>query len=147
MGIHCASASEYNWPWYGRLLGAVFNGHPKPQHATITILNRRHPSARHLPKKWKRFDEWYNFKNIQPRLNVIMTLDEKSYKGGTNGDFHPVAWYHSFDGGRSFYTALGHTPESYSDASLLRHITAGIQYAMGDNVVLDYSKAITQRIR
>src|SRR5687768_13647861 len=146
MGIHGAAATEYGWEWYGKLLGAVFNGHPEPQDGTINVNIRKDPSTRHLPKKWKRFDEWYNFKNIQPDLNILLSLDEKSYKGGTNGEYHPIAWYHEFDGGRSFYTGPGHTKESYSDPLFLRHLKAGLQYAVGNNVTLDYSKARTKRI-
>lgn len=146
MGIHGAAATEYGWEWYGKLLGAVFNGHPEPQDGIINVNIRKHPSTRHLSKKWKRFDEWYNFKNIQPDLNILLSLDEKSYKGGTNGENHPIAWYHEFDGGRSFYTGPGHTKESYSDPLFLKHLKAGLQYAVGNNVTLDYSKARTKRI-
>ncbi|HUQ66241.1 MAG TPA: ThuA domain-containing protein, partial [Flavitalea sp.] len=146
MGIHGAAATEYGWEWYGKLLGAVFNGHPAPQDGIINVNIRKDPSTRHLPKKWKRFDEWYNFKNIQSDLNILLTLDEKSYKGGTTGDYHPIAWYHDFDGGRSFYTGLGHTKESYLDPLFIKHLKAGLQFAAGSNVVLDYSKAKTKRI-
>jgi cytochrome c len=146
MGIHGAAATEYGWEWYGRLLGAVFNGHPEPQDGVVHIKIRKDPSTKHLPKKWKRFDEWYNFKNIQSDLNILLTLDEKTYKGGTNGEYHPVAWYHEFDGGRSFYTGLGHTKESFTDPLYLKHLKAGLQYAIGKNAPLDYQKAKTQRI-
>ncbi len=146
VGVHGAAATEYGWTWYGRLLGGVFNGHPEPQNGTVHVVNRKHPSTRHLPKKWNRFDEWYNFKNVEPDLNVLMTLDEKTYKGGTHGDYHPIAWYHDFDGGRSFYTALGHTNETYADPKFRKHLAAGITYAMGNNVQLDYSKATTKRV-
>ena len=146
MGIHGAAATEYGWEWYGKLLGAVFDGHPEPQDGVINVNIRKDPSTRHLSKKWKRFDEWYNFKNIQSDLNVLLTLDEKTYKGGTLGEYHPIAWYHAFNGGRSFYTGLGHTKESYSDPLFMKHLKAGLQYAIGNNVKLDYSKATTKRI-
>jgi glucose/arabinose dehydrogenase len=71
----------------------------------------------------------------------LITIDEKTYKGGTNGDYHPMSWYHDFDGGRAWYTALGHTEESYKEPDFLEHIAGGILYAMGDNKPLDYSKA------
>lgn len=145
MGIHCAAATEYSWPFYGQLVGAVFDGHPEPQPATILVKDRKHPSTRHLPKKWKRFDEWYNFRNIQNDLQVLLTLDEKTYEGGTNGNDHPIAWYHEFSGGRSFYTAPGHTSESFSEPHFVKHLSEGLQYAMG-NGVRDYSKAKTRRI-
>lgn len=130
VGVHAATDTEYDWPWYNQLVGAYFKSHPKQQEAVLNIIDPTDPSTKHLPAKWKRFDEWYNFKSIQNGLHVLMTIDEKSYTGGENGDVHPMAWYHEFDGGRAFYTELGHTDESYKDPLYLQHLLAGIQYAM-----------------
>lgn len=144
VGIHAASDTEYDWPWYVQLIGGNFESHPHPQDANLLILDNKHPSTLHLPKVWTRKDEWYNFKNINKSVKVIMTIDEKSYEGGKNGDFHPMSWYHNFDGGRVFYTALGHTDESYSEQNFLKHLTGGLQYAVGDGNKPDYSNAISQ---
>lgn len=141
VGIHAATDTEYDWPWYNKLVGAYFLSHPRNQNAVINVVDKNHPSTSFLPDKWQRFDEWYNYKNIQPGLKVLATLDESSYEGGTNGDFHPIAWYHEFDGGRAFYTGGGHTRESFSEPLFLRHLLGGIQYAMGDNKPLDYSRS------
>ena len=84
-----------------------------------------------LPEVWHRNDEWYNYKDIQADLTVLLNLDETSYEGGTNGENHPIAWYHEFDGGRAWYTGLGHTPESFSDPLFLDHLLGGINYAAG----------------
>ena len=130
MGIHAATDTEYDWPWYNQLVGAYFKSHPKQQDATLNIVDNTHISTKHLPATWKRFDEWYNFKSLQPGLHVLITIDEKSYSGGENGDFHPMAWYHDFDGGRAFYTEFGHTDESYLDPMFLQHLLGGIQYAI-----------------
>lgn len=130
-GIHAATDTEYGWPWYGKLAGAWFISHPAQQEAALNVINTRTIATKHLPEVWKRKDEWYNFKEIGTDLNVLIKIDESSYKGGANGDNHPMAWYHNFDGGRSFYTALGHVDESYSDPLFLKHILGGIQYAMG----------------
>ncbi|WP_205500073.1 ThuA domain-containing protein [Rufibacter psychrotolerans] len=131
VGVHAATDCEYDWEWYGNLVGAYFGGHPHGQTATLNIVDANHISTKHLPAQWSRKDEWYNFKWIKEGLNVLITIDEKSYKGGTNGDFHPMAWYHDFDGGRSFYTELGHTDQSYTDPLFLNHLLGGIKYAMG----------------
>lgn len=131
MGIHGASAGEYGWPWYGKLVGAVFNGHPVQQQATFMVTDRRHSSTRHLPLLWNIKEELYNFKNINPDIKVLLTVDESSYKGGTNGNYHPMAWHHKFEGGRSFYTALGHADDKYNEPLFLKHILEGIRYAMG----------------
>jgi type 1 glutamine amidotransferase len=132
VGVHSATDTEYDWPWYGNLVGAYFKNHPDHQQvATLHIVDRKFIATKHLPAEWKRLDEWYNFKWIAPGLHVLITIDEKSYTGGANGDYHPMSWYHEYDGGRAFYTALGHTDESYTDPLYLKHLLGGIQYAMG----------------
>jgi type 1 glutamine amidotransferase len=130
MGIHAATDTEYDWPWYAKLVGAQFSDHPKQQEAKLLISDNTHGSTAHLPATWQRKDEWYNFKNINPAIHVVMRVDEKSYTGGKNGDNHPMAWYHEYDGGRSFYTAIGHTDESYTDTNFLKHILGGIRYVI-----------------
>ena len=140
VGIHAAADAEYDWNWYVKMIGASFKSHPENQEATLIINDKNHPSTDSLPATWTRTDEWYNFKNLNPDVKVLISIDEKSYQGGENGDKHPMAWYHNFDGGRVFYTELGHTNESFSEPLYLKHILGGIQYAMGDNTA-DYSKA------
>ena len=132
VGIHAATDTEYGWLWYGDLVGAYFKSHPAQQSAMFNVVDRNFIATKHLPAQWQRFDELYNFKYIAKGLHTLITIDEKSYKGGENGDFHPMSWYHSYDGGRAFYTELGHTDESYADPLYLKHILGGIQYAMGD---------------
>ncbi len=145
-GVHAAADTEYDWPWYGKLAGAYFLSHPQNQEAVLDVINRAHGSTSHLPAKWSRTDEWYNYKNLNPDLKVLINLDEKSYKGGTNGENHPIAWYHNFDGGRAFYTGMGHTNESYTDPLYLKHLLGGIKFAIGNNVPLNYSKVITPNV-
>jgi type 1 glutamine amidotransferase len=131
VGVHAATDTEYDWPWYGKLVGAYFKSHPKQQEATLNVVDRNFIATKHLPETWKRWDEWYNYKWIADDLHVLIKIDEKSYTGGENGDNHPMSWYHKFDGGRSFYTELGHTDESYADPLYLKHLLGGIQYAAG----------------
>jgi uncharacterized protein len=130
MGIHSATDTEYDWPWFGKLVGAYFLNHPKQTDAAINRVDSSHQSTKHLPEHWVRFDEWYNFKSISDDIHVLLTLDESSYEGGKNGDFHPIAWYQEFDGGRMFYTGLGHTDESYSEPEFRSHILGGIMYCL-----------------
>jgi len=144
MGIHSATDTEYDWSWYGRMSGAYFLSHPAIQEAKLTVVDKSHPSTKHLPDTWIRKDEWYNFSKLNPDVKVLIKIDESSYTGGANGNNHPMAWYHEYDGGRAFYTELGHTEESYSDSLYLQHILGGIQYAIGKNETLNYSKAKTQ---
>ncbi|PRY84985.1 ThuA domain-containing protein [Mongoliibacter ruber] len=152
MGIHAATDTEYHWGWYNRLAGAYFwnhpgmgDPHPNVQDGSINVTDRTHSTTRFLPEIWNRRDEWYSFKQMNPDVNVLMDIDEDSYQGGYAMGHHPVAWYHEFDGGRAFYTAGGHTTESFQEELFLQHILEGIKYAIGDNKKLDYSKAKTQR--
>jgi len=134
MGIHAASDTEYDWPWYGKLVGAYFTSHPNDpnvREAKMKVVNRQHISTSHLKDTWVRNDEWYNYKNINPDMNVLIYLDETSYEGGTNGDNHPIAWYYEFDGGRVFYTGGGHTKESYDEPDFQKHLVGGINYCLG----------------
>ncbi|MBG9374758.1 ThuA domain-containing protein [Panacibacter sp. DH6] len=145
VGVHSATDTEYDWGWYGRLVGAYFNGHPKPQKAKFIIKDKDFPATKFFTDTvWERTDELYNFKKINPDIHVLITIDEASYEGGTNGAVHPMSWYHDYDGGRAFYTELGHTEDSYTEPNYLKHLLGGIQYAMGDNEELDYKKAKTQ---
>jgi len=130
VGIHGATACEYEWGWYGRLLGAYFNGHPEIQEARFVEPDKTFAATSHLPDVWTRRDELYNYKQWTGDNRVVLKLDETSYKGGTmNGD-HPIAWYKEFDGGRMFYTGLGHTNESFADPVFLKHLLEGILYSM-----------------
>jgi type 1 glutamine amidotransferase len=133
-GVHSAADTEYGWAWYGGLVGAYFKSHPQIQRATVRVVNRRHPSTAGLPRTWTRTDEWYNFaRNPRPSVHVIAMLDEASYSPGPDamGSDHPIAWWQAYQGGRAWYTAGGHTAESYSDPLFRRHLLGGIRYAAG----------------
>ncbi|MEJ7588438.1 MAG: ThuA domain-containing protein [Ferruginibacter sp.] len=130
VGVHAATDCEYNWPWYVKMVGASFLSHPEQQVAKLTVTDNKNMATRHLPATWERKDEWYNFKSMNPDVHVLLKIEESSYKGGKNGDNHPMAWYHEYDGGRAFYTALGHTDESYADPVYLQHLLGGIKYAI-----------------
>jgi type 1 glutamine amidotransferase len=135
VGIHSASDTEYNWPWYGKLVGAYFDrvhGHSQVVRATVHVVDPHTPSTSMLPATWSRTDEWYNFAtNPTGKVDVLLTVDETTYHGGVMGANHPIAWQHTFDGGRAWYTAMGHTSESYAEPLFLAHIWGGIVYAAG----------------
>lgn len=130
-GLHSSADTEYEWPWFGELNGAYFKNHPRPQEAIFNVIDTSNIATAHLPKVWRRSDELYNFKWIGTDLHVLITIDETSYTGGGNGENHPMAWYHDFDGGRGFYTALGHDNKSWEDPLFQQHVLGGIKYAMG----------------
>lgn len=132
VGIHSASDTEYKWEWYGRLVGARFKTHPQIQRAVIKVEDRKFPATRHLPERWARVDEWYDFDhNPRGSVHVLMSLDEASYEGGQMGGDHPIAWAHEYGGGRVFYTALGHVPETFQEPLFLEHLFGAVEWAAG----------------
>eukprot|EP00898_Chlorokybus_atmophyticus_P004789 jgi/Chlat1/5310/Chrsp35S05199 len=135
MGIHSASDTEYDWPWYGRLVGAYFDYHVPgeyPASVRVTPWSRgRRLVGTRLPAVWNRTDEWYNFRsNPRGKVLVLATLDERTYSGGSMGADHPIIWCHDFDGGRAWYTAMGHAATAYSEVYFRQHLLAGINYVL-----------------
>ena len=134
MGIHAACDTEYEWSWYGKLVGAYFDSHPNDpnvREAKMQVLDKGHPSTSHLEDTWVRADEWYNYKEINPNIKVLINLDESSYEGGTNGENHPIAWYQEIGASRIFYTGGGHTKESFDEPAFKAHLLGGITYCLG----------------
>lgn len=128
VGVHSASDTEYGWPFYGTLVGAYFSKHPEVQPATVLPVGGGVAVA-HLPTKWSRVDEWYDFKAPPKNVTVTLSVDEKSYRGGGMGPSHPLAWHHTVGEGRAYYSALGHTAESWADPLLIRHVVDAVSWA------------------
>jgi len=139
VGIHGASNGETTWPWYEGLVGTEFLNHPSGtnqfQTASMSVEEPSHPSANGLPNPWERLEEWYNFE-YNPEtvngVNVVLKVDESTYIGGQMGSNHPIAWYREYDGGRSYYTALGHHAETYSDSLFRNHLEGAIEWSSGN---------------
>ena len=140
VGLHSSSnMDKTDWPWWSDLMGgAFFKSHPSGadqfQEATVRIEDPNHPSTSGLPAEWVREDEWYNFTaNPRENVHVLATLDESTYEPGPDamGDDHPIAWCSAFDGGRTWYSALGHSPDDYDEPQLRQHILGGIEWAAG----------------
>ncbi|KAK4113680.1 carboxylesterase-like protein [Canariomyces notabilis] len=154
VGVHCASFAMRGWEWYGKMIGGVFANHPEPQRARVRVVDQGHyiTSAGTTQattgedgeggegmdvqlKEGKRMwmDEWYNFtchpRGTQPGLHVLLTVDEGTYSGGEHGEDHPITWCHEFEGGRVFYTALGHFDEAYEDEWFTEQLRRGIIWA------------------
>jgi cytochrome c len=132
VGIHSASDTEHGWPWYGDLVGAFFVSHSTIQPGMVRVADRRHASTRDLPSVLTRTDEWYDFdRNPRDVVHVLASVSERSYQGGRMGSDHPVSWCHRFQGGRSWYTAMGHTEGTYAEAAFLDHLAGGLDWAAG----------------
>lgn len=131
LGVHCAAHTETGWPRFADLIGARFTGHPDLARATVLVEDHDHPATAHLGPVWTRVDEWYDFDaSPRGRVRVLLSVDTSSYPGaGMTGD-HPIAWCRD-SGGRSFYTALGHTVESYLDPDVRAHLLGGLSWVTG----------------
>ena len=132
VGIHAAADTEYDWPWYGQLVGAWFKDHTKVILATVRREDTTHISTVEFPDAWKREDEWYRFRtNPRKNVRVLVTVNDQDLGEVTmNGD-HPISWMHEFEGGRAWYTAMGHTKESFFEEDFRKHVRGGIVWAMG----------------
>jgi type 1 glutamine amidotransferase len=138
VGIHSASDTEYDWDWYTKMVGRTFHIHPANQTADLQVLDRKFPGLDRMPDRFMWTDEWYEFGAERIKgLNYILAVDGQTFdpkaqwgeKKSADDKFRPIAWHHNYDGGRAFYTALGHIPATYSDALFLDHIYGGIYWA------------------
>lgn len=139
VGIHSASGSERNWSWFSSLLGGNFERHAPRQDFSAKVIDRAHPSTAFLPDTWQIVDdECYFLDELNPGIRVLLAADLASvsdrqkgeFPGELFGDSYPIAWYQEFDGGRQWYTSLGHRPEHYDDPTFVRHILGGIQWVV-----------------
>jgi type 1 glutamine amidotransferase len=129
LGIHAAADTEYNWPWYGELVGAYFLSHPQIQDAEVNVETPGHPTMKAWPAKFTRKDEWYDYK-VSPRdkVTVLATLNTSSYQGSKMTGDHPIIWCREFDGGRSWYTGFGHTKETYAEPAFRSMIVDALNW-------------------
>ncbi len=153
LGIHAATDTEYDWPWYGKLAGAYFLDHPgiknketpNVQNGVAYAVDKNHPSMTGFPDRWNVKDEFYSFKDVNPDIHPLVKIDEKTYKDGLMGDDHPMSWYHNFDGGKAFYTNFGHNDDTFADPIFRKHLLGGLQSVMAAK--LDYAKAAPEENR
>jgi cytochrome c len=132
VGVHAAADTEYDWEWYGGLVGAYFARHPDPQPATVAVVAPGHPVTRGLPARFERVEEWYDFQaHPGPGVTILAVVDESTYEGGGMGDPHPIAWAHEYGGGRSVYTGFGHAGEAFTEPVVRRMLVNAILWAAG----------------
>jgi type 1 glutamine amidotransferase len=121
VGVHAASDTRGDWPWYEGLVGARFKRHDRGiTRRPVQLVDTTSAATRGLPNPWERTDEWYEFRS-QPQAHLLARLDE----------LRPLAWCHRYDGGRSVYTAMGHTIQSYAEPRFVRHLLGAIEMAAG----------------
>ena len=136
--IHSSCASERDWPWFWAMTGGLFLRHPPLQKFDIRVVDREHISTAHLPAVWKWEDEPYYLHHFNPDIHVLLAADLRTiedelkdeYPGTTFGDYLPLAWYHHYEGGRQWFTALGHKIEYYEDPLFREHLKGGILWIL-----------------
>ncbi len=148
VGIHSACATERDWPWFWKVVGGKFVRHAPFQEFTVKVIDTTHLSTSFFTTDWIREDECYYVNEINPDIHILMaadlnTIEDKGkdeYPGNTFGTTFPLVWCHEFDGGREWFTALGHSIEDYSEPVFLKHLLGGILWAT-ENGKPDFSKA------
>ena len=131
VGIHGASDSHYNWTWYGKLIGGYFESHPPgTPRGELSVINASQTSTESLPTSFSRVDEWYYIKDYNPAVTLLVTLDPASI-GEADANPNPISWQHEFDGGRVFYTSMGHTAETYTEDVFQQHVLGGVKWVTG----------------
>ncbi len=146
VGIHTAAETEIDWGWYRRLVGGYIASNTEVKSAKLSVVDKSHASSKELNETWEITDEWPTFKNLNPSIKVLVKANKDVFNNPEVKEDSPISWYHDYDGGRSFYTAVGHQDASFSDAQFLNQLLGGIQYAIGKNYELDYKKAKTLRV-
>jgi type 1 glutamine amidotransferase len=147
VAIHATADSHYNWPWYGRMIGGRFQRHPPgTPTGTLTRRDAHHPATAALPETFQRTDEWYSYQDYDPTLRLLLTLDPASI-GEADANPNPIAWAHEFEGGRVFYTGLGHSEDGWDDPNLVAHLTGGLRWALGREqapamVIIDEARTV-----
>jgi hypothetical protein len=126
------------WPWFEKLIGRRVGNHPMLQTGVAEVVDKKFPATYGLPSRWVWSDEWYVFDNpYDIKIHPVLNVDESTYDptkiwpGQVTrgmGKDHPVAWYHTYEKGRVFITALGHNGEMYRDPQYLGHLMGGIYW-------------------
>jgi len=140
VGIHSACGSMRHWPWFWSMLGGTFKRHPAFQPFTIRVKDPKDAATAHLPPAFEWTDEFYFLERMPDDLHVLLTgdlttlndKDKARFADQRFGNELPLTWRHEFDGGREWFTALGHKSEAYSDPKLTQLILGGILWAMGE---------------
>jgi hypothetical protein len=129
IGVHSATDTLYEWPDYGRLVGAYFKEHPWTQQGTVVVEDASHPASAGLGDRFSLLEEFYTFQeNPRGRVQVLLRLDAASV--GSTGDY-PLAWAQAFGAGRAYYNALGHFSETWTDPRFQRQLTGAIRWTSG----------------
>lgn len=133
-GIHSATGSERTWPYFWNLIGGKFVRHPKLQPFTVRVADAGHAATRELPATFEWEDECYYFDNVSAARRILLVTDAAGIDDPKKpaGEVFPLAWAQSIEGGRQFYTALGHKKEHYADPVFRKHLAGGILWVMGD---------------
>jgi type 1 glutamine amidotransferase len=144
VGIHSAAYTEVDWKWYTNMIGTSLDTHVKEINAELSArLDTKHPALEGWNEKEVFFTEWYNFKQpIGKHINILTTLNEDSYKGLKMNSSHPISWYHLYDGGKVFYTELGHSEATYDDLRFYNHIQGALQWVLGIKGIDDSDKGL-----
>jgi type 1 glutamine amidotransferase len=154
VGVHSVTGTERNWKWFKMMVGGTFSWHANFQKFTVKVIDPAHPSVQGLPKVWEKEDECYFAKELYPGTKTIMAHDVTTLNSsdttqrnlivknaGAFSELYPAVWTHAFDGGHTWFTALGHDKKDYADPVFVQHLFQGIRFVAGQVKKIDFSKA------
>jgi uncharacterized protein len=132
---------------YTQMLGGELIVHGCQQIGTAAVIDPKFPGFGHLGANLERQEEWYSMTNFAPDLHVLLALDTTKMRNpypaepnwppvGWDTPYkrpsYPVTWVHRYGEGRVFYTALGHSEETWRDPVFQEILFGGIAWALGE---------------
>ena len=138
VAAHTATTAFLDWPEFGELLGARYDGHPWGS-AAGTIINEdpSFPATRHFGAAPFPFtDEFYQAKEFsRDKMRVLLRLDVSKMPANpelhrADGDF-PLVWAKQYGKGRVFYSALGHAAATWDNRDVQQMYLEAMKWALG----------------
>jgi uncharacterized protein len=148
VGLHAALVHQTGWPWLSQLGGADFDSDSDFSRARVMVdpASKDHPAVSGQGDAFWYSADWHNHDRSvsgKPGFQVLLRLDESTYEpvrpyfkergGKPMGKDHPSAWLHDDEaqGGRFFYTELGHDLRSLDTPFGRQHVAAAVRWGAG----------------
>ena len=144
VALHATLVRQQGWPWLLNLAGCDFDSDSTFLKAQVLVDPGAmdHPTVKGFGKDFWYSADWTNHTESVTGLEgvqVLLRVDENTYEpvrkyfkergGKAMGADHPIAWTRELQGGRFFYTELGHDLRSLNTDFAKQHIYEGLKWA------------------